>query len=175
MRMKLVLCTAVLLLASPALADTVFAGFDPAVKNVLPGEIFTIDIVADMTNPIVGWGLDLTIADPAVAVRTATDPVIGPDWDPAFAPDLDGLAGLAFPDGVSGMGIVLATVEFQAVGAMGTSTNLVLSVTPGDLTEGFALYPSGFDGYEFSLGTVNIVPEPAALVLLALGALIRRR
>jgi len=173
MRMKLVLCTAVLLLASPALADTVFGYFNPAVKVANVGDIFTIDIVADMTNPIVGWGLDLTVTDPMYANRTATDPVIGPDWDPAFAPDLDGLAGLAFPVGVSGPGILLATVEFQAL-ALGT-TNLVLSVTPGDLTEGFALYPSGFDNYEFSLGTINVVPEPAALALLALGALIRRR
>ncbi len=173
MRMKMVLCTAVLLLASPALADTVYGYFNPAVKVANVGDVFTIDIVADMTNDIVGWGLDLTVTAPAVADRTLTEPVIGPNWDAAFAPDGDGLAGLAFPAGVSGTGILLATVEFQAL-ALGT-TNLVLSVTPGDLTEGFALFPSGFDDYQFSLGTINVVPEPAALALLALGALIRRR
>jgi hypothetical protein len=171
--MRIVLCTAALLLASPALADTVYASFDPTPKVVNLGDTFTIDIVADMTSDIVGWGLDLTIADPSVAMRTAADPVIGPDWDPAFAPDGDGLAGLAFPAGVSGNDILLATVEFQAM-ALGV-TDLYLSITPGDLTEGFALYPTGFDDAVFTAGQIRVIPEPAALALLGLGVLALRR
>jgi len=172
--MNIVLCTAVLLMASPALADTVYAGFEPTPKIVNLGDTFTVDIMADMTNPVVGWGLDLTVVTPAVANRTANDPVIGPMWDPAFAPDGDGLAGLAFPSGVVGNDILLATVEFKAL-AYGV-TDLVLSVTAGDLTEGFALEaPGAFDNYEFTVGQIRVVPEPAALALLGLSLLALRR
>jgi hypothetical protein len=163
------------LLAAPAIADVV-AGFDPPVKTVLLGSgPFTIDIVADMSLPIVGWGLDLTVVTPSVADRTATPPVIGPDWNAAFAPDLDGLAGLRFPNGFTGH-TVLATVEFTPL-ALG-STDLLLSVTPGDLTEGFAIQPPPpglFDVYTFNLGQIVVTPEPSALVLLALAGLALRR
>lgn len=173
MKMRIVLCTAALLLASPALADTVYAGFEPSPKVVNLGDTFTIDIVADMTSDIVGWGLDASLSNPAIANFTGTDPVIGPMWDPAFAPDGDGLAGLAFPAGVSGNDILLATIELTAL-AVGV-TDITLSITPGDLTEGFALYPTGFDEAVFTAGRIEVIPEPAALALLGLAVLALRR
>jgi len=51
----------------------------------------------------------------------------------------------------------------------------VVSVTPGDLNEGFALAPTGFSDVTFQPGHVT-VPEPGtALVLLAAGLVTVRR
>jgi hypothetical protein len=129
------------------------------------GASFQIDLVADLGDPILGWGLDL-VFDPAVIAPSGA-PTIGPGWAAAFAPDGDGLAGLAFPNGITGSGILLASQTFTAI-APGTSA-VDLAVTPGDLTEGFALDPTGFAAPSF-LGASVDVPEPGGALLLALAA-----
>ena len=105
-----------------ALAATLFASsawgditvrFDPPDETVGLGDVFTMDIVADITDPVIGWGLDLAIVDPTI-VSTVGAPAVGPDWFGAFAPDGDGLVGLAFPNSVSGNSILLATTPFSA-------------------------------------------------------------
>ncbi len=123
-----------------ALAATLFAStawgdiivrFDPPDETVHLGDVFTMDIVADIPNPVLGWGLDLSIVDPTI-LSTVGAPAVGPDWFGAFAPDGDGLAALAFPNSVSGNGVLLATMTFSA-DALG-ETDLLFSVTPRDLT-----------------------------------------
>lgn len=96
--------------------------------------------------------------------------VFGPEWVPAFAPDGDGLAGIAFPTGVSGNDILLATITFSgdAVG----ETDLFLSTTPQDLTEGFGLDPTGFAEVSFAPGHVEVIPEPASVSLLVVCCLV---
>lgn len=177
-----VLCSALLigLMVSPAIADIAVSLVPQDSVVELSGGPFTIDIVADIpeADKCVGWGLDLTILDPLIADFTGSI-VIGPSWTPA-APsenkDSDGLAGLAFPDGVFGDDILLATVEFQPL-AYGT-TGLELSDDyPADLTEGFALWASGFATVNYGVGSISVIPEPATLTLLVLGGLaaLRRR
>jgi hypothetical protein len=101
-------------------------------------------------------------------------------WDPALSTiDGDLLGGnidpIANPNGIGpAAGILLATLTFQAFG-LGT-TPIALS-TSGDEDEGFALSDlSGNDTVIFANGTIT-VPEPASLVLIALGGLVvlRRR
>lgn len=156
---------------------TVIARFDPAADTQMVGSSFTIDIVADIpeTEPVLGWGLDLTIDDPAIISQVGS-PVIGPLWYATYAPDGDELAALAFPDNVWGDDVLLATITFSA-DVIG-QTDLILSVTDGDLTEGFPLDPTGFAEVTFEPGHVTVIPEPLAVILLAmmLGLLaIRRR
>ena len=163
---------AAFLLAAAAASANVTVRFEPASLTVDPGTIFSMAIVADIPQPLVGWGLDLTIQNPAV-VSVHAAPSIGPLWVSAYAPDGDGLAGLAFPSSVSGTGVVLATLSLSA-DAVG-ETDLWINVTPGDLSEGFALDPTGFDTFTVQAGHVK-VPEPATgLFLLAAGAVVAGR
>ena len=81
-------------LGQSAWADLIVR-FDPANSTVEQWEIFDIDIVADISDPVLGWGLDLAFDD-TILIQLG-DPAIGPLWQPAFAPDGDSLAALAFP------------------------------------------------------------------------------
>jgi hypothetical protein len=141
---------------------TVTVRFEPSDLAVDVSDAFTLDIVADIPDPVLGWGLDLAL-DPTIASLVGVD-AIGPLWTPAFAPDGDGLAAIAFPSSISGNDVLLATLSFSAL-ALG-ETDLLLSVTPGDLNEGFPLDPTGFADLIFESGHVT-VPEPAALLLAA--------
>ena len=153
----------------------VIVSFNPNPAVTTPGGVVTVDIVANMPDKVLGWGLDLSLSNPGLA--SVTDITIGPLWAASPGNDGDGLAGLHFPPpGVDGIDVLLATIEFTAGLSTGT-TDLILSVTGGDQSEGFALDPSGFDTYMLNTGVLNVVPEPTALALLLLGgvAAFRRR
>ena len=140
-------------------------------SNVGVGGFVDVDIVANIptAEPVLAWGLDLDLSDPAVA--GLVNVAVGPNWDAGGA-DGDGLGGLAFPNSVYGTDVVLATLTFQGL-AVGT-TNLDLSVTIGDNTEGFYLDPDGTAAWTYTQGSIT-VPEPASLALLALCGLVALR
>lgn len=150
--------------ARPALCDLTVA-FGDLPTNFVVGDVFMVDILADMPDPVVGWGLDLSFD--ATKLTLAAPPAIGSSWMSAFAPDGDGLAGLAFPTSVSGLDVLLARVSFT-VDALG-DFGLGLGTTPGDLTEGFALDPSGFARTTFLSVPSTVIPAPPAFLLGAVG------
>lgn len=162
-------------LATPAQAGSigpdVFVRVVPASQTVDLGAEFSVDIVADFDVPILGWGLDLDF-DTGALTESVGSPVIGPDWIPVSSADGDGLAGAAFPSGIMGTDILLATVTLTA-GALGLF-DLVLGTTPGDLTEGFAIDPTGFGVPEYTDGEV-LVPEPSTAALLLVGLVVLGR
>ncbi len=161
----------------PTWAD-ISVHFDETATMVTVGETFALNIIADIpaTEPIVGWGLDLTI-DNGLIASLAGSPSIGADWMGVGGADGDGLTGIFNPilnpfGNVSGDGIVLATLTFTADQA--GQTDLFLGTTAGDLTEGFALDPTGFGDISFASSHVTVVPIPApgALPLAAFGLLV---
>ena len=132
------------------------------------GQSFQVDVLGDLSEPIVGWGLD---ANTDASKLLLSDVSVGSAWLPVGSADGDGLAGLAGLPGVSGNAVLIATLTFEGLTA--GLTDLLLGVTPGDNSEGFALVqPGSFDNVVFppALG-VTVVPEPASAGLLALGLL----
>ena len=136
--------------------------------------MFDVEIRADFDLPILGWGLDLGFDSSILSLVGA--PVIGPSWDAVSSVDGDDIAGGTFDAGLMGDDILLATLTFLA--EMEGMSALILGVTAGDLTEGFAIDPTGFDTFGFTNGLVTVmVPEPSTGLLLAAGlaALAARR
>lgn len=182
--MRKVSCLALLvgLMVSPALAATVTAGFNPQDTYVGYNQTFWVLIQADIdpSTPIVGFGIDLDVVDPAIAAPTGNLDFSVGVFDQGYAPDGDGLVGLYLDGGYGISGLQpLVAVEFQSFGLYGMTPIMLSDDYPTDLTEGFPVAPppSGvFAEVEYIAGAIY-VPEPGTLCLLALGglALLRRR
>jgi hypothetical protein len=184
--MKVVCCTALLLglLISPTLAGTITVTLSPVSQSVdISAGFAQVDIRATITeaDKIYGWGMDLNLSNANVAFTDADVVVNGALFDPATAHDGDGLAALVQPPGaVWGTNILLATV-YLTLNAEGVTLLTPGDSNPaplfnGDLFEGFTA-AGGFVPVIYTGGSITITPEPAALSLLALGALalLRRR
>lgn len=175
---KLACSLALLLLACPAMAG-IYVHFNPEYTfvDIAAGSV-TVDMLADIPEdtPIIGWGLDL-VQYGASAVY-APPPVIGPLFDPVFAPDGDELAGLVPPfpppGTVWGNNVLLATITFNLVDL--GYTYFEASYTTFDLTEGFIGEDGFIEPVVSGCAHIYVTPEPTALALLGLGlALVRRR
>jgi len=129
------------------------------------GETFEVEIFGDLSLPIVGFGLD---AEHDEALLLLSQTLVGPSWTPVASADGDDIAGLAILPGISG-NTLLATLTFE--GLMPGLSDLTLSLTLGDPTEGFALpTPGEFDDVDFGLPLeVRVIPEPASAALLVAG------
>ncbi len=174
-RLMMGLCLLVPLVSAPIAHATVIVSLEIPSSPPVVGESFDVQIVADIPDAVLGWGLDFGVAMPGVATVTGvqiTDP-----WLSATAADGDELAGVAFPNSVTGSHVLLATVTLEAL-AEGSTDLFVSDDYPADLTEGFALDPNGFASVEYRPAVVSIVPEPASigtLGTLAVLAYLRRR
>ena len=163
--------TVTLVFAAGASASIIVSVNAPS-SVVLLGDVFTVEIVADLsTESVVGWGIDLTITDPSILAYSGS-PVIGPSWNPVSALDGDGLAALApfDPGHVTGGSVVLATISLLAT-SEGITTLLPSDDSDTDLTEGFALDPTGFADVEYQTSQITVIPEPASLALMGIACL----
>ena len=181
MQVKLRTYCAILVVGTLALGSawaSITVSFNPVDSAITSlGGTALVDIVADIPeeDAILTWGLDLDVANPAIADWTLDS--IGGLFTPIGSPDGDDLGGLVpQPGNVWGTDILLATVEFTGFQYGVTAIDLS-DDNPPDLTEGFGLDPSGFADVIYGSGTVTVTPEPSALSLMALAglAILRRR
>ena len=170
------LCFAAMLglLVSPATAE-IMVTMDPAASavNIADGTA-AVEIWADIPveDAIVGFGFDADLTGTSAAfggfAYNAALFMEMPDGDG------DGIQGLVPLPGVVSGNVLLGEMTFSLV-ELGL-TDVAFSATPGDLNEGFALEtPGEFAAVTYCGGCINVVPEPTALALLALGALALRR
>jgi hypothetical protein len=157
---------------------------EPAQQKVQVSQSVTVKIYGHFSQPVISFGFHL---DYDSALLNLDQITLNPTFR-ALHSDYDaGVAGLAFPDGVSGDRVLLATARFTALGP-GT-TGIGLSATQADPTEGFAFVGCGEGDTSFTPSTVTIiqreppppkppppVPEPSSVLgLLAGAAWLRRR
>ncbi len=178
MRVKWLCCAALLgLLVSPGAAD-ILVTVDPVFQEVnLADGTATVDLLAQIpeAEAIIAFGMDLDIFGTSVSYGAfAPGPMFNP---PGGTPDGDGIAGFISPfdDPVWGDAILLGTATVN-LDMLGVSVLLPGADNPPDLTEGFAMpAPGAFAPATFVDGSISVIPEPAALALLALGALALRK
>ncbi|WDD99752.1 PEP-CTERM sorting domain-containing protein [Thalassomonas actiniarum] len=170
-------------LSSFSASATLMVSFDLDSNDLNLGDAFSVSLMAstdeDINNEVISaWGLDLNFDSSILSLDSL---LVGPSFMPTNT-DGDGLGGLVpfGQDAVSGGDILLATLNFTAIGL--GSTDLFTSSTLGDFNEGF--YNSFFLPVGHSNATTAIsvtggseVPEPSAflLMLLATVALISLR
>ncbi len=156
-----------------ALIDITVNTDDTTIPEI--GQEFQITIVADIdeSSSIISWGLDLNIDPEYLEIVGPIE--TGDYWLSVNSSvgDGDGLAGLSFPNAVSGDKVVLFVVTLKAIKQGVTD----ITVTYDDLEyfEGFWLQGAG-NGYvtdvKLSGQDMTILPEPATIVLLGSGLLI---
>lgn len=175
--LRMLVATAALLVTTTALATTVDVSFAPAAQSVnLAAGSATVDIVATISGGggLIGWGLDLGLTGTSVSLSDIA--INETDFDAAAAFDGDGLAALVPLGALSDGTYTLATLTFSLIEE--GLTTLDLSYTDTDPTEGFPLHPNvggGFADATFTPGSIEVVPEPTCLSLLAVGVLFLRR
>ena len=181
-------------LAVPASANYVITPLCDGLssKTVLPGESFDLDIVltSDGSDVHDSAIFQVVFSKPSLSYNSYTwyspylngtddddsTPIIG---DLPLILDADTLSGAGYPAGVVDIELsntadsdfvigTLATLTLEVPSGWSTIPDSVLiSIVPDTFADGFATIPTTA-GQEF---TLNIVPEPASLGLLAIGSL----
>jgi hypothetical protein len=145
--------------------------------DVSVSDTFSVDLIADIPadEAINSWGLDLAFDSSVLTLDSFTRGGIWGGGLGLCSLDGDEICGNALVPSVSGIS-TLGTFNFTAIGI--GSTFLDLSVTAGDITEGFRLstaaFPIATRDWDYSAGLVNVAPaasvsEPAILTLMAFG------
>lgn len=141
------------------------------------GDAFSVNLMtstnADINSEAISaWGLDLNFDSSILSLDSL---LVGPSFM-ATNTDGDGLGGLVpfGQDAVSGSDILLATLNFTAIGL--GNTDLFTSSTLGDINEGF--YTAFFQpiGYNDANTAISVtgnseVPEPSAFLLMLLATI----
>jgi hypothetical protein len=169
-RTRWLLAGLMLSMATTGWATPVAVYLEPNPSVVRMNDIFNIDILAEIPLPVLGFGLDVDF-EPSI-LKLVSAPVIGSGWIPVPSTDGDGLVGLAFP-ALSGSNVLLATLTFEALTTtLPSGTDIRLSTTAGDYTEGFPLAfpaPPGTFSEAIFQDTTVFVSEPAVVNMLLLG------
>ena len=148
---------------------------------------FDVWVVADISEPLVGFGFELTYDDRLFELDTFAG---APDFAAVVDYDTNLLSGLAYPAPVSGEGVLLGTATFTVLA--GGTGEFGVDYLPGMPTQGFAEMSIGAFSELGSVEPASVtaalvsadggsgsgsVPEPSTLVIMAVGglAVVKRR
>jgi hypothetical protein len=157
---------------------------EPVHSQTQVSQTVTVKIYGDFSQPVVSFGFHLDYDSTLLTLTGLTPASSFHALNPTHA---HGVAGLAYPDGLSGDRVLLATARFRA-NAVGTS-DIGLVVTPNDPTEGFEVVGSCETQNTLTPASVTIVqrepppprppppiPEPTSLLCVLAGmGMLRRR
>jgi hypothetical protein len=135
------------------------------------GQTLSVDILATIPSPILGFGIDFNFDLAQLALNSIT---IGSSWFSAVGTEPNDIAGLAFPAPVAGANVLLATLSFTALTSGSTTFDLAYDST--NLAEGFLLADGGFDTTNLrdESAVTGLVPEPSSLLLVGAGLALAR-
>ncbi len=138
----------------------------PLSSSVTVGKINRLSLYINASEPIVGWGVDLDVSDPAAMSIVSISSPLG--WvSVSETSDGDGLAAIAFPASVAGNNIFIASITYQALKA--GSFTVSVSVTAGDSGEGFVLAAGGFSPATFAV-PLSLTFDPSGACCFADGS-----
>ncbi len=134
---------------------------------------------ADPSNGIFGWNVDLRVGDPGI-IGLLVDTVDRSGWDnedltsssgTPVAWGIDAIYDTSFFDDAKGLSgpVLLFSVDFEALTTGITSLGIEPDYTTG--ADFLAHLEGGGGDYSAASATINVVPEPVSLSLLAAGTL----
>ena len=158
-------------------ASPITLGFDPTDSTLTQGGEVSVDVVADVPHPVIAFGFDVRFDNTRLGF---VDVLFAPGWAPVPPPGPPVSDGTGFsallspfgpPGGASGS-VTLLTLTF--VGLSPGLVPLTFDITPGDLSEGFALATGGFADVRPGQADLAVlpraVPEPELALLMLIGA-----
>jgi hypothetical protein len=155
-----------LLVCFPALATPVVVSLSNGSPSYTAGQTFSVDLLADIPDPILAFGLDADFDTTQLLLDSFT---VGPSWFSATGTEANDYLGLAFPDPVSGNGTLLGTFSFTAL--VDGSSTITLAYDSENLSEGFLLLSGGFaeNNLPDEAPISTPVPEPQSASMVATG------
>jgi len=140
----------------------VMVSLDKPNPSFTTGQTFSVNLLASISDPILGFGLDFNFDSSLLTLDSA---VVAPSWFAAIGTEANDVVGLAFPLPVSGSTVV-ETLNFTALNTGSTTLDLAYDST--NLAEGFPLASGGFarSNLRDEAPITGIVPEPSAVFLL---------
>ena len=106
------------LMAGHAAAATIDVRFEPAAQTASVADTFDVQIIADIAEPILGFGFELTFDDRSVNVWLAALPHMWPEVEEALPPQISNPA-VGFEEGELRLGAHYTTDRWQAIVSLG--------------------------------------------------------
>lgn len=169
-----------LLLALPAIAHAgaIDIHILPTAQTVTVGQSFDVTIVADVEDPILGFGFELLYDETLFALE---DTQVGQAFLPTRMSAQGAFSALAYPSGAAGEELVLGSASLVAL-TTGVG-NIGIAIPANTAVWGFAeTAVAAFATWEATPATVTVsppgggggeppIPEPTTALLIAAGFL----
>ncbi len=141
----------------------------PSVTEAVVGQSVVVQVLADLSEPVIGFGFDFVFDPTLLRLDSVTIPQ--PFVSLVGSRQSGGVLAMAYPNNAQGTASLLASARFTTLSPGLAVVGIVAD--PGDKTQGFPELQVG----EYSTVTVRtagiriVVPEPSTVLFLAVGIL----